>query len=91
MVTITLHSSIKFHVKDNPQIIQRLSDESSRKQNRYIHNDFQNELLNIMANHVLRSTLESISKSTFFAIMADEYSDIFNKGQLTFCIRWIDD
>ena len=33
---------------------------------------------------------EKIQKS-FYAIICDEYTDISNKGQLTFCLRWVDD
>ena len=32
--------------------------------------------------------MESI-RSCIFSIMCDEYKDIFNKEQLTFCMRWV--
>ena len=38
--------------KDYPEIIQRLQSKDSKKS--YAHHDFQNELLQIMANKVLR-------------------------------------
>ena len=44
-----------------------------------------------MSRHVLLSKLETIRKNVFFSIMADEYTDITNKEQFSFCIRTVDD
>ena len=41
-----------------------------------------------MSNKVMRNLLESI-RSCIFSIMCDEYKDISNKEQLTFCMRWV--
>jgi hypothetical protein len=76
--------------KDHPRVIQRIqSKESSKK--RYTHHDYQDELLQIMANQVLRKKLREVKKSNFYAIMCDEYTDISNKEQLSICVRWVDD
>ena len=42
-----------------------------------------------MANNVIRDLVADI-RGGFFAIIADEYTDVSNKEQLTICIRWID-
>ena len=42
-----------------------------------------------MANNVIRNLVADI-RGGFFALIADEYTDISNKEQLTICIRWID-
>ena len=59
--------------------------------NKYTHHDMQNELLNIISRHVLLSKLETIRKNIFFTIMTDDYTDITNKEQFSFCIRTVDD
>ena len=59
--------------------------------NKYTRHGIQNKLLNIMSRHVLLSKLETIRKNVFFSIMADEYTDITNKEQFSFCIRTVDD
>ena len=59
--------------------------------NKYTHHDIQNELLDIMARHVILSKLDDIRKNIFFSIMADEYTDISNKEQFSFCTRTVDD
>ncbi len=57
---------------------------------KYTHTDFQNELLSIMANQVVSKKLDAVRKNGFFAIMCDEYTDISNKEQLSFCVRLVD-
>ena len=58
--------------------------------NKYTRHGIQNKLLNIMSRHVLLSKLETIRKNVFFSIIADEYTDITNKEQFSFCIRTVD-
>lgn len=57
---------------------------------KYNHHDYQNELLDIMARQVLNKKLCEIQKSPFYALIADEYTDISNKEQVSICVRWID-
>jgi len=58
---------------------------------KYTHNDIQNELLDLMAQHVLREKLAEIRENQLFALMADEYTDVSNKEQLSFCLRTVSD
>ena len=48
-----------------------------------------NEIIAIIANHVIRDLVSEI-RGGFFSIICDEYTDISNKEQLTICIRWVD-
>ena len=43
-----------------------------------------------MASHVLREKLKDIRKCKYFSIMADEYTDVSNIAQLSFCTRTVD-
>ena len=54
------------------------------------HADFQNELLDLMAREVLLKLLVEVKKSKFYAIMADEGTDVSNKELLSLCLRYID-
>ena len=45
-----------------------------------MHNDIQNELIELMAKQVLAKKLESIRLRKFFGIIADEYTDMSNKN-----------
>ena len=58
---------------------------------KYTHHDVQNEILDIMAQHVLREKLDQIRTNHYFAMMVDEYTDIANKGQMPFCVRSVND
>lgn len=63
----------------------------NRKSDKYDSPAIQNELLNIMSCHILREIAEKIQKSDYFAIMADETTDMSNREQLVICLRWVDD
>ena len=79
--------------KNDPALLTRLDKESHLEpgQRKYIHNDIQNELIELMAKQVLAKKLESIRSSNFFRIVADEQTDISNKELLSMCFRWIKD
>ena len=70
---------------DEPLILRWLE----RKGEKYTSHDIQNEIIAIMANHVIRDIVSDIGNG-FFSIISDEYTDVSNKEQLTICIRWVD-
>lgn len=78
---------LRLRAEDNPPLIQWLQ-RSSRK---YTSHENQNEMLEIMAHHVLRKILGCMQQSPFLAIMVDETTDVSNKEQLTVVMRWIDE
>ena len=79
-----------FRGKDDSRIAKRLLAPTNRQFKKYTHHEFQNELLDIMAKHVLTEKLAHIHASPFYALMADEYTDISNKEHVSICVRWID-
>ena len=76
---------LKLRGKDQPLHLKWLE----RKEDRYTSHDIQNEIIAIMANHVIRDLVSEI-RGGFISIICDEYTDISNKEQLTICIRWVD-
>ena len=76
---------LKLRGKDQPLLLKWLE----RKEDRYTSHDIQNEIIAIMANHVIRDLVSEI-RGAFFSIICDEHTDISNKEQLTICIRWVD-
>ena len=70
---------------DSPTILAWLE----KKADKYISGDIQNEILQIMALHILRSISSNIVSSNFFTVMADECMDIANMEQFVVCIRWV--
>ena len=77
------------HVRaeDNPQVINWLE----KATNKYTSPENQNEMLMIMAHHVLQKIMLSIHSSPFLCLMVDEATDVSNKEQLTIIIRWVDE
>lgn len=77
---------LKLRCKDFP----KLSGWLKKKKEKYTSHDIQNELLMLMAHQILRDLANEI-KDSYYATICDEYTDISNKEQLTFCLRWVDD
>ena len=60
-----------------------------RKQNKFMIHNIQNKIIQTMANQLTRDITANI-RDNFYSIIWDEYTDISNKEQLLFCIRWVD-
>lgn len=56
-----------------------------------IHQNLQNELLDIMAKQVLPKNLETIRERHFYSIICDERTDCSNREQLSFNIGTVDE
>ena len=83
---------LKLMCKDNADILRRIDGEMKLEsgQRKYLHNDMQNEILQLMARKVLLKKLESVQSSQFFALIADESGDVSNKELLSICFRWVE-
>ena len=55
---------------------------------RYTTHDFPNEIINLISNQIMMNLLKPVG-SCIFPVMCDEYTDVSNKEQLTFSIRWV--
>ena len=76
--------TLKLCAKD----ILQLTDCMKRKQNKFISQDIHNEIIQIIANQITCDIAANI-RNNFYSIMYDEYTDISNKEQLSFYIRWV--
>ena len=76
---------LRLRGEDKPQVIQWL-EKNARK---HTAPENQNEMLQLMAHHVLRRVLKDIHSSPFLAVMVDETRDMSNIEQLTFVLRWV--
>ena len=63
------------------------------RSDRYTSHDPHDEILQLAASSILRDIVSEIKsgKCRWFSLIADEYSDIANKEQLSINVRWIDD
>ena len=69
----------------------RISGWIAKKTDKYTSPDIQNEILQIMALHILRVITSEIHKAQFHSIMVDECTDASNKEQLVLCFCYVDD
>ena len=77
---------VKLRTKDFPKMKQWLE----KKTEKYTSHDIQNEMLILMAHQIIRDLSDEV-RSTFFATICDERTDVSNKERLTICLRWVDD
>ncbi len=70
--------------------ILHLSTFLTKKQLKFTSHEIQNELLSIMAQHILRQIARNL-QSSYYAIMADEVTDVSNCEQVAIVICWVDD
>ena len=55
---------------------------------RYLSHDIVNELLEIMAHHILRGLLHNIREAEWFALIADGTRDCSGVEQFSISLRW---
>ena len=65
--------------KDDPEVAKRVLYNTDPNLKKHTHDQYQNNLIDIMGEHVLRLKLSEIHQSLFFGLIADEYTDISNK------------
>lgn len=68
-----------------------LKDWMSRTKYKWISHDIGNEILTLMAMAVRRKLLSAIRKQPFYAIMADETTDVSRKEQMSLNFRYVDE
>ena len=78
---------IRLRAEDNP-LLGKWLERSCRK---FTSHENQNEFLEVMSYMVLRKLLGDIHNSPYLMVMVDETTDVANKEQLTFVIRWVDE
>jgi len=74
---------LKLRGRDEPLLLSWLDRKFSDK---YTSHDIQNEIISIMANHIIRDIVSDIGNG-FFCIISNEYTNVSNKEQLTICIQ----
>ena len=62
-----------------------------QKRDKYCSPQIQNEILKVMALHILRNTAKSIQQAWYFTIMTDEVTDCSNKEQVAICFCMVDE
>ena len=76
---------LRLRAEDSPGILKWID----RPQNKFTSPDIQNEILSIMALHILRDITADIS-GKWYTIMVDETTDMSNTEQMVVCLRVVD-
>lgn len=76
---------LHLRAEDKPEILQSIA-KSARK---HTSPENRNEMLQLMAHHILRKILTHVGRSPFLSVIVDETTDKSNKEQLTLVLRWV--
>lgn len=75
--------------KSDPRLYQHLT--LGKKSQRYTSKTVQNEVINIIADHLRQRILEPLKLVRYFSVMADEVTDHHaNQEILSLCVRFVD-
>ena len=85
-VDSNFHQLMLLRAKDDPQILEVMSQKTCKYTDHHIHN----ELLKIIALEHLCTIASNIRTSGYFALESDEVTDSSNKEQVIVCLRWDD-
>ena len=66
-----------------------LKDWITKKTDKYISSEMQNEMVITMALQVLRSIADCLHQTPCFTVMVNETVDVVNVEQVVLCLRWV--
>ena len=64
---------------------------SGDRRRHYLSHDIQNEVLSLMSRAVVKSIIKNVNDAVYYAVIADETTDIANKQQMCITLRWVDE
>lgn len=67
----------------------RMDDWMKRKTDQYTSHFIQNEIIKVMATHILRDISTRLQESPFLTLMTDKTTDVSNNEQTTIVLRWM--
>ena len=90
--------AIRGHEEKDGNLIQLLECRSEKipelhdwlTRQKYLSHDIVNEMIELLAHHLLRDLLIDIREAEWFSLISDETRDISVKEQLVVTIRWVD-
>ena len=86
--TSNFHTLLDMSCATNKLLQSWLNGDKTRK---WLSHDVENEIINIMSQKVLEQIIKKVVEFGFYGIMMDETSDIANKEQVCFSVRYVDD
>ena len=76
---------LRTRAEDNPQLLKWME----KSQDKFTSPEIQNEILSIMALHILREIASELS-GKWYTIMVDETTDLSNTEQMVLYLRYVD-
>ena len=80
---------IKFRVEAGDEVLANHLKTAGHNAT-YTSGKIQNELIQIIGNHICDQIIHQVKQSPYFAVIADEVTDCSNKEQLSLVLRYVD-
>lgn len=81
------NSNLMQILKARAEDVSELDSWLKRSRSTWLHHDIVNEILELMADKILRQKLDQIKSAGFFSLIMDETSDVSRFEQVSICIR----
>ncbi len=78
---------IRFRAETDDVLANHLKN--SPRNARYTSKTIQNELIEVVGNHIRQGIIDEVKSSKFYTLIADEVTDVSNKEQLSICLRYV--
>ena len=79
---------VKFRSRSDPVLADHLNTMPSNA--RYTSKTIQNEMTEVVGDHIRELILSDIKQARFFSLLADEVTDISNQEQVSVAVRYVD-
>lgn len=56
----------------------------------YTSSTIQNQIIDILADQVRQKIVDNVKRARWYSVIADEVTDVSNKGQLSLSVRHVD-
>jgi len=85
----TFRSLLRFRVDAGDTVLEyHFINDNNRLQ--YISPSIQNEFIEICSKIIKKKNVDNVNNSKYFAVLADETTEISNVEQMSLCLRYID-
>ncbi|XP_014675618.1 PREDICTED: 52 kDa repressor of the inhibitor of the protein kinase-like [Priapulus caudatus] len=81
---------LNFRISSGDKVLEEHLKTTGPKNATYTSSRIQNEVIDTIADYIRQKIFSQVKNSPFFLIIADEVTDVSNKEQLAFVLRYVD-
>lgn len=79
---------LNFRISSGDKVLEKHLKGTGHNNALYTSSNVQNEVIDVIADYIRQKIFSQVKQSPFFSIIADEVTDVSNKEQLAFVLRY---